>query len=245
MKALLIILGLITSINTYANLGHRAGSSFYTQMPENSLIVLRESITGAETGYAVQHDENFVYLEFDVYETKDNIPVVTHDKKLKKRVSYNEYNKAAYLAIKSYRKIKKFKKLKIRDLTLAELKTFRVKGNYEQQFATVQEFLDLSRELGLIKPMLVEVKSLHSDIAREAIIRMVEEYKNEYTDQADIIFEERFDFGGEIAVSFLGFKKKFRKSFGKRAGGNWCKKILDAGLYGVFRARKHSVNFCK
>jgi len=245
MKKILLICSLLTTTYTYANLGHRAGGDYYRNMPENSLIVLQESLTGKETGYAVQNSDQFLYLEFDVYETKDNIPVVFHDKRIKGLIPYNANNKAAYAVIKKNRKVPKYKKLRIKDLTLAELKSFRLWGEFDQQVPTVQEFLDTSRDFGLKKPMIVELKYLYTDIARTALLNMVEEYKDNYANHAAIILESNYDFGADVKVAFLGFRKNFKKSLGRSAQRKkWCKKIIQAGLHGVFRPRKHAINYC-
>ena len=53
------ILALLLPTDGFANLGHRGGSDFHKHMPENSLAVLEESITGAETGSAIQNNKDF------------------------------------------------------------------------------------------------------------------------------------------------------------------------------------------
>ena len=63
MKTLLVVMGLFVSMNSYANTGHRAGGDWFKHMPENSLIVLEESILGSEGGYALQYADHFEYLE--------------------------------------------------------------------------------------------------------------------------------------------------------------------------------------
>ena len=134
---------------------------------------------------------------------------------------------------------------KIKDFTLEELKTFRLWGDYDQTVPTLQEFLDMSRNLGLRKPMIVELKYMYSDIGRQAMFEMVRDYKDHYAVHADIIYEDGYDFGENITTAFLGFKKNFKKSLGSKSNQKiWCQKFIDAGLYGVFRPRKHYINYC-
>lgn len=245
MKTLLLVMGLFVSTQSYANSGHRAGGDYFKHMPENSLIVLKESITGAEGGYALQFDSSFEYLEFDVYETKDNVPVVFHDSTIKRMIPYNDHNEQAYTTIEEYRNLPSYKKLRIKDLTLQELKMFRLWGDYDQTVPTLQEFIDMAKSLGLRKPMIVELKYLYSEAGRQSTFDIVNNYDDEYAKHANIIFEDGFDFGEGITTAFLAFKKKFKKSLGSTSNQEkWCQIFIDAGLHGVFRPRKHYINYC-
>jgi len=245
MKTLIMMMGLLLTMNAYpTNLGHRAGGDYFKHMPENSLVILKESLTGAEGGYALQFNKDFDYLEFDVYETKDHVPVVFHSSTIKRMIPHNVHNMHAYEAIRVYRSLYPFKDLRIRHLTLQELKTFRLRGDYDQSVPTVQEFLDLCRDLKLRKPMIIELKYIFSSMGRQALFDMVKDYNNHYAKHANIIYEKGFNFGEGVTTAFLGSKRNFDRSLGADPK-KWCQLIINAGLHGVFKPYKHKINYCK
>ncbi len=240
-KFILLFLTFISSV--FANYGHRGGGDIHTHLPENSLIVLEESLMGEN---AIQFHENFEYLEFDVQETKDHELVVFHDKKLKRMIPYSGENKVVYdeLLESNHAKRASYKRLKIKDLTLEELRRFHLKGHPDQKIPTLEEYLNLAKELGLKKPVAVEIKSLHSNEGRERLLELVSDYYHEYAKDEEIIFVPKYDM--PFKVGFLSFWWKFRKSFGwsPKKKKYWCNRIKDEGFHGVFVPIVHK-NQCK
>lgn len=240
MKKILLILVLV-STNIYAkNLGHRAGGGkkeYYSHLPENSLVALESSLN------ELQFDESFLYLEFDIQETKDGEIVVFHDKTIRRMIDKKQ-NKAALEDIAQENDFsfikRKFNYIKIKELTFEQLQRLHLTDHPDQKVPTLREFLDLSRDQGLRKPMSVEIKYIYSESAKNKVISMLEEFRRDYMDQADIIFEEEYDM--PFRVGFLGFKSKFKKTF-KDEDHYWCNKIKSAGLYGVFKPGNH-INLC-
>ncbi len=240
MKKIVLIL-LLISTNIYAkNLGHRAGGGkkeFYSHLPENSLAALEQSLL------ELQFEEDFLYLEFDIQETRDGEIVVFHDKTLRRMVNRKQNKEALDKIAKengfSYIK-KKMNLIHIYDLTYAQLQTLHLTDHPDQKIPTLKEFLELSKEIGLRKPMSVEIKYLYTTRVKEKVIKVLEEFREDYMDSADIIFEEKYDM--PFRVGFLGFKSKFKKTY-KDKDHYWCNKIKDAGLFGVFKPGNH-INLC-
>ncbi|WP_372651730.1 glycerophosphodiester phosphodiesterase [Halobacteriovorax sp.] len=240
MKKVILVF-LLISTNIFAkNLGHRAGGGkkeYYSHLPENSLTALEHSLN------ELQFDENFLYLEFDIQETKDGRLVVFHDKTIRRMVNKKqnlqaleriyEENNVSYLK-------KKFNLIKIHQLTYDQLQTLHLTDHPDQKIPTLSEFLELSKEIGLRKPMSVEIKYIYSKEAKEKTISLLQDFREEYMENADIIFESKYDM--PFKVGFLGFKSKFKKTF-KDKDHYWCNKIKAAGLFGVFKPGNH-INLC-
>lgn len=68
-----------------ANAGHRLGGDVLKGFKDNTLATLS---TAMELG--IQHHESFKYWEFDVRETKDNVLIVHHDRKINKGKNIDE-----------------------------------------------------------------------------------------------------------------------------------------------------------
>jgi len=236
-----ILVFLLLSTNIFAkNLGHRAGGGkkeYYSHLPENSLIALENSL------HELQFEEDFLYLEFDIQETKDGEVVVFHDKTIRRMINKKQ-NKEALDIIAEENDIpylkRKLNLIRIHDLTYEQLQTLHLTDHPDQKIPTLEEFLELSKDLGLQKPMSVEIKYIYSKNVKERIIRMLKEFREDYMDQADIIFERKYDM--PFRVGFLGFRSKFKKTF-KDKDNYWCNKIKKAGLYGVFKPGNH-INLC-
>jgi glycerophosphoryl diester phosphodiesterase len=229
------------------NCGHRGGSACLPY-PENTLLVLSEAIKKTQ----LQND--FKYLEFDIAETADGELVVFHDKYLTERmVPYNEGTNKFVLdqlvkdpgvKLRVGKENFDHKKLIVNHLTLEQLKRLRVKGVFDQSIPTLQEYLDLAATAGLLKPMVVEIKRIYTEDGRRKLIDQVRRFKEEYADQTDIKFVPGYKSFDRAKVTFLAFKKKWKASFGNSDDRQyWCQEIIDAKLYGVYKAGTHS-NMC-
>jgi hypothetical protein len=90
-------------------------------------------------------------------------------------------------------KEKKFSTLCIEDLTAKEIS--KLKLEYNTHIPTLEEVLKASVKWKLKKPMRIEVKFLHSDKARYALVKSLSKYK------------EKLD------ISLIAFRKNFYESF--------------------------------
>jgi glycerophosphoryl diester phosphodiesterase len=251
MKQLLLatILTLV-SLNLHAlNLGHRASggpNETFKDLPENSLTSMKKALLGNVGERALQFHEDFLYLEFDIQETYDGEIVVFHDKTLKRMIPRQGQNKSIYNDLYKSKNIRKrmglfnllTRKMKIKHLKLEELKRFDLGGRPGEKIPTLEEFLDAAKDYGIKKPVSVELKSIRTDKTREKLIRIMTEFNAGYMANTEIIFEANYDM--PFKLGFLAFPKAFKKSLGIQ----WCERLIEAGLYGVFRAKKH-YNFCE
>ena len=234
------------------NLGHRAGGDYFDFLPENSLASLMASLHGVGDDDPIQTRREFVYLEFDVRETYDNEIVVFHDKLLKRMLPYSAENIAVFNSLLDSEELKerlgrpdiRHEELRIRDLTLRELKSLYLEGDSLQRVPTLNEYLNAAEFFGLIKPMLIEVKYLHSDAGRKSLIDSVVEYKENYADPNDFVFEDAYILDG-VKVGLITGWFKFKKSFGwEQKRSYWCDYASRGGLSGIFMTAFHWFNFC-
>jgi glycerophosphoryl diester phosphodiesterase len=261
------VLLLLSNSLCASNIGHRASggeSDGLPHLPENSLIALQTALTGENGGEALQFRENFDYLEFDIRETFDGELVVFHDRDIKRMVDYQGTNQAVIdeiLADQEFQQRKKgkscipiikicfkrnvsYKNLRIEDLTLEEIKRLRLKGEHNQEIPTFQEFLDTALEHGLFKPMVVEIKYLATDQARQQLLDSLIHFREMFI-QSNIVYTSDFDF--PQPVSMMTFKKSFKKSFGKYGSSgqrHWCNKAIESGFQGIFKPFNHSYDHC-
>ncbi|WP_164848369.1 glycerophosphodiester phosphodiesterase family protein [Halobacteriovorax sp. HLS] len=236
MKKLALIILLLSSCSLFAkNLGHRAGGGkgeYFDYLPENSIAALQASLS------TIQDRSDFLYLEFDIQETKDGEIVIFHDKYIKRMISYKQNKQELdiiYNEIGASSFQRRFNNIRIAELTFEQLRRLRLTNHPDQQVPTLDEYLETSKDYGLLKPMSVEVKYLQTDVAKLKVINKLEEFNNLYMKNADIIFESEYDL--PYLTGFLAWKSKFKKVFGKDP--SWCKRIINAGLYGVFKPGSH------
>lgn len=236
------------------NYGHRGGSDIIKNYPENTLAVLERSLLEIEDKKPLQLHRNFKYLEFDVRETYDNELVVFHDDKIKRMIPFIKKNKdhfqrllkdPSFISRFSKKKIR-FKDLEVKKLTSEEIRGFTIYyKNIETKVPTLDEFLSHAIKWRLRKPVIVEVKNLFSDKARNDLIFKIKDFKENYIDKNSIILEKRFNRFQRREVTFLAFRKKFHNSFERMTNKKvWCDKIINSELGGVFEARKKASNLC-
>ncbi|PMG80441.1 hypothetical protein BCU84_03630 [Shewanella sp. 10N.286.51.B7] len=188
-----------------ANTGHRLGGDIY--FPENTLYSFEYAIK------YLQASDKFHYAEFDVQESKDGYPVVFHDvKNIARIVPDNDYN---WTILSRFKDGETLKNLRISDLYLDEIVRLKLENN-----ARIPELIDVLNaavDLGLNKPILVEIKSLKTDDCRQKTIDTVANYKN------------------KLDINFLAFKSSFNKSFPDKI--RWGAEFQKHNLK-VFTAKK-------
>ncbi len=247
---MIILLALLQM--SFANYGHRGcqdSTSYFKKFPENSMLALSECLQGPN---ALQLHPKFTYLEFDVQETFDGKLVLFHDDGLTRMVNKTE-NAAAIKAIEASADLKKrlgktpkFSSLKLKDLTLAELQTFKLKGLGNEKIPELKDYMALARNGGLVKPLILEIKHVRSDAALAEMLDLMQDFYFEYMAQQEVVIENDFDFPG--VVTFLSFKGNVEKSIGKIGSEKhkfWCDQIRALGLHGIYRPIVHSKDYCK
>ena len=174
---LLITLSVLNS----QNLGHRLGGDIYK--PENTLFSYNKALK-------LQKKKSFVYVEFDVRETKDGELIIFHDSTIKRLVPKNSHN---LRVLKKHLKKKKFERIYIKDLTLSEISHLLLQK--KAHIPTLKEVLEASIKWKLKKPMHIEIKQLDSDKARYKLVELITQYNK------------------KIDISIIAFRKYFYKSF--------------------------------
>ena len=164
------------------NLGHRLGGDVYSY--ENTLICYKKALTN------LQSKKKFKNVEFDIQETKDNKIVVFHDREIKRLIPKNKHN---LKVLKRVLKRKSFEKIRMRHLTLKEVKGLLLAKGVS--IPTLEEVLISSVKWKLKKPMHIEVKTLHSDKARYQLIETINKYSK------------------KLDMSLIAFPRNFYKSF--------------------------------
>ncbi|BBM88057.1 glycerophosphodiester phosphodiesterase family protein [Candidatus Uabimicrobium amorphum] len=245
MSKIVLFIFILSSIIA-ENWGHRAGVDHYTNLPENSLYILEKSLN------TIQDNENFVYLEFDIQETFDGKIVVFHDKKLKRMLPNAGDNREIFSVLyqkqkfiermkQLYGKTPKAHDLKIADLTLSELKTLYLNGNkdnLQQRIPELSEFLASCEKHKLIKPMVVEIKYLKTEEAREDLFNEILVFRDRYVSQINVIKEKDYDFPFEIG--FMCFYSNWTSSYGSKENRErWCQILKDHDFYGMFMPITH------
>jgi len=176
---LIVVLSILINAE---NLGHRLGGNVYKY--ENTLVCYKKALKN------LQQKKEFKNVEFDVRETKDHALVVFHDNKIERIIPKNRNN---LKVLKRVLKKKKFEKIRIKDLTLKEVRRLLIAKDV--YVPTLEDVLESSIKWNLKKPMHIEIKFLKSDEARYKLIDLV----NKYNKKLDIVL--------------IAFHRNFYKSF--------------------------------
>lgn len=164
------------------NLGHRLGGDVYPNIAENSLAVFRKAIA------EIEHHEDYLFSECDIRETADHHLIVFHDQNLERLVPNNPVNRHAL-------KTDRFGDVKICELTLEQVKALQLCDG--QTIPTLKEILETAVQLQPKKPVLLEIKHLHSDQGRQAAIDLARRYRDQ----------------SNLEIHFLAFARNLRRSY--------------------------------
>ena len=194
------------------NDGHQLGGDLLPSIPGNTLESLEAAMTELEP------KASYLYSECDVRETKDNQLVVFHDWDISSVPNTSE-NQAALG--------EKVGKQAVSELTLEQLQSLRLKGGC--QIPTLNQVLDKAIELEPKKPLLLEIKYLHSDSAREELLESA----------------KRFRESSKGEVHFLAFIRNIKRSFPQPEES--LAKFSENGfrVYQVFRPKTKDNDLCE
>jgi len=146
VRVVLLII-LLSILANAENLGHRLGGDVYKY--ENTLVCYKKALKN------LQQKKNFKYVEFDIRETKDHELVVFHDSKIERVIPKNKHNIKILTRVL---KKNKFEKIRIKDLTLKELRALSIAKDVH--VPTLGDILESSIKWNLKKPMHIEIKFL-------------------------------------------------------------------------------------
>lgn len=196
------------------NAGHQLGGDLYTDMPGNTCAVFCCAIRDFEK------NADYLYSECDLRETKDNQIVIFHDWDIGDLVPDSPENRAAL-------GVSKVTPIPIKDLTLAELKSLKLQGDYE--IPSLEDVLQCAVKLKIQKPLILEIKVLHSDKGRNRVIVLAKKYRDEHG----------------IEIHFSAFRRNVSRSFPRVR--EWLSQFENAGfrVYQVYRPKTKAYDLCE
>lgn len=155
--------------------GHRSGGD-YCEYPENSLLAMKALIQCGQN----KHPKGLKYIEFDLNSTKDGHLVVFHGPKLKKYFKYSD-DPALFKELEQ-KTGKKFKKIQIADLDLADIK--RLNLGMDQEIPTLEEYLEGADQFGLKSQLVPDLKSVRAQHIPQ-MMSALKKYKEEHVAAGD------------------------------------------------------------
>ena len=196
------------------NLGHRLGGDACPELVENTLEVFRKAVPEFESS------KGYLYSECDIRETLDHHLVIFHDWDLERLVPDTPSNRQAL-------GVAQIGGQKICELTLSQVKALRLKR--DQEIPTLEEVLTEAEALQLDKPLLLEIKHLHSDEGRQAVIEIARRYRDE----------------AKFEIHFLAFTRNLSRSFPDTRV--WLDQFHANGfrVYQTYRPKTQKYDLCE
>jgi glycerophosphoryl diester phosphodiesterase len=176
------------------NLGHKGGGGkgeYFFELPENSLTAIRASLQGWNGLPATQLDSRFHYLDLDIAETFDGQIILFHDAVLSKRMPLDlpENREALSRLSRSGEVLDRlawrnpealtgradepidYKKLRVLDLSVAELKQFYMMApgypQYAEPLTTLDEAFDFIDTVSMRRSIMFDMKHVRTLAAME------------------------------------------------------------------------------
>ncbi len=194
------------------NSGHQLGGDLLPDVPGNTIAAFEIGIRDHETS------DGWKYAECDVRETFDNRLVVFHDWDLS-NVPNSKFNQAVIG--------EPVGEQPVNQLTLPQLQSLRLQDDF--RIPSLEEVLQAAARLRPAKPVLLEIKLLHSDSARYRLLEVAKLYRDEH----------------ELEIHFLAFIRNINRSFDDPT--EWLDRISKAGfrVYQTFRPKTVEYDLCE
>ncbi len=194
------------------NNGHQLGGDLLTDVPGNTIEAFEIGIRNHEAS------AEWAYSECDIRETVDNKLVVFHDWDLSK-LPNSEINQTVLGETVGDQPVNQ--------LSLEQLQALRLQGG--QQIPTLEEILKTAVRIAPTKPILLEIKLLHSDEARRQLINLAKQYRDEH----------------DLEIHFLAFIRNVKRSFDDPR--QWLDRFSESGfrVYQVYRPKTQAYDLCK
>lgn len=241
-KILIIFLLTLIPVLAFSNQGHRGGceNELYDELPQNSIICLEAGLRGVDGNKALQGNNEFKYLEIDIRETNNGKLAVYHGGRGGKifrgkhaSVTYCDRNKKIF---KDLNIDKSWKSIKVKNLTEVQVQAFFLDGGGNQHIPLLANYMAKIKEYNLKKPLMVEIKDVHTDNARTELIRIVSEYEKSRKDRNNPVDKTVFS---DQKVGFL-IRKMSKLNNDKN---KWCEIALNNNL-SIYKTGEHN-NICK
>lgn len=194
------------------NIGHQLGGDIFANISGNTLEALKAGSSKHES-WAQWH-----YAECDIRETRDHQLVVFHDWDVSAVPDSPENRTALGEPVSDQA---------ICDLTREQLQGLKLKCGHG--IPTLEEVLLTAVAVQLQKPLLLEVKYLHSDQGRRQLLELAQQYRD----------------SSKVEIQFLGFIRNIQRSFPKPK--LWLKQCADAKfrVYQVYRPKTADYDLCE
>ena len=194
------------------NDGHQLGGDISPNLPGNTIECFEAAILNHES------KSSYRYSECDIRETADNRLVVFHDWDISSVPNTAENREALGQPIGQQA---------IVDLTLQQLQALRLEGDC--QIPTLQQVLDKAIELEPKKPLLLEIKYLHSNQGRQQLLELA----------------RRFREHSQSELHFLAFIRNISRSFSDPEA--WLEEVSQQGfrVYQVYRPKTKEHDLCE
>lgn len=249
IMAVITVVCLSAQVGKAENCGHRAGADCGTGLPENSIELLQVVLQCKDKqGLVYQDRPDFRYVEIDIRETKDGELVLFHDDLLNPTFPENVRN-GHFLdkLTDSDEYLEGPRLVSICDLELAQLKQLTLSSVSRVKLPTLADFLHAAKQFHLRRPLIVEMKHLHSEQAKEKMIKLLADFRDDYMCNAPVVSSADKPFDFPQSVNFMAFESAFSSSLGRDEAKKkfWCERLAAHCFSGVFQAKKHGVNFCE
>ena len=184
------------------NFGHQLGGDVFDDLPGNTI----ESFLRAEQELVSQED--FLYYECDLRETKDHEIVIFHDWSIGNLV------------------VNASKDTPIQNLRLADIRNLDLQAGCK--IPTLEDILQCASKLETSKPILLEIKVLHSDAGRRKVLKTAQRYRDEFG----------------LQIDFLAFRRNIWRSFPDEQ--KWLREFHEKGfrIYQAYRPKNAQYDLC-
>ena len=194
------------------NNGHQLGGDLLADFPGNTIEAFEIGIREHEAS------PEWKYSECDVRETVDNRLVLFHDWDLSS-VPNTEANQTVLTETVGDQPVNQ--------LTLEQLQALQLQGG--ARIPTLEEVLEAAVRFGPAKPILLEIKLLHSEEARYRMLDLAKRYRDQHG----------------LKIQFLAFIRNINRSFDEPR--EWLDRFSDAGfrVYQVYRPKTQEYDLCE
>ena len=194
------------------NDGHQLGGDISQNLPGNTIECFEAAILNHES------KPSYHCSECDIRETADNRLVIFHDWDISNVPNTAENREALGQPIGQQAII---------DLTLQQLQSLRLEGDCH--IPTLQQVLDKAVELGPTKPLLLEIKYLHSDQGRHQLLESARRVRD----------------SSQLEIHFSAFIRNIKRSFSDPKA--WLEEVSQQGfrVYQVYRPMTKEYDLCE
>ena len=194
------------------NIGHQLGGDIFAHISGNTLEALEAGLSQHESS------PDWRYAECDIRETRDHQLIVFHDWDISMVPDSPENRTALGEPVTDQA---------ICELTREQLQGLKLKCGYA--IPTLEEVLRAAVAAKPQKPLLLEVKYLHSEQGRRQLLELARQYRD----------------SSEVEIHFLAFIRNIQRSFPQPE--LWLKQCAESKfrVYQVYRPKTADYDLCE